>query len=212
MRIEREKTASSAVIIKGMINYTKIWWLLGCHQRAEKLHSLDMSGNRVLVSQSLFIKGKPDDPNWTKGLIHKYNRYVRFRLSYLKFWEKEYSEERLSINRQLYNAIYEVCVQEEYITKVPENNWPTTINPKAYNIRGFPLGYFNGLAKTYDKVTLAIGAFIIALIGSSFVASWLAKKDNQPQTPSTINYFTIPDNKPIIEFYPNASSTRHQRP
>lgn len=195
-----------------MINYTKKWWLLGCHGRAERLYSTRGSndGNRVLISQSLFIDGYGED----KGLIHKSNAFARVRFSKLIFWKEEYSAEQLKVKRHTYNHIYEVCVREGYITKEKvkrieygkeiEVQYPTVSNPKAYNIRGFPFGFFNGLAKTYDKVTLAIVSITIAIIGSSYIANKLAKKDNTPPTP-IINNFSTPDINPTINVYPTTN-------
>src|SRR3989344_52528 len=107
-----------------MINYTKKWWLLGCHRRAERLYSTNGSndGTRVLVSPGLFIDGNGAEH---KGLKHKYNRLVRFRLSHLIFWKKEYGEERLKMKRHEYYELYNICVGEKYITaeKIsPDNN------------------------------------------------------------------------------------------
>lgn len=193
-----------------MINYTKKWWLLGCHRRAEKIYSTRGSndGNLVLISQTLFIDGKDRD----KGLIHKYNQFVRFRFSHLIFWKKEYNEEQLKIKRNTYNYIYRICELEGYITKDKGGqgevimDFPTVSNAKAYNISGFPLGYFQGLFATYDKVWLAVGAFIIAVIGSSFFAGMFIKKDQTSVAP-VIN-ISIPESKPpnfnpIINVYPN---------
>ncbi len=184
------------------VNYTKKWWLLGCHRRAERLYSTRGSndGTRVLISQNLFINGHKEHA----GLIHKYNPFVRFRFSYLIFWRNEYSEEQLKVKRQAYHTIYEVCVQEGYITKekVQQPNgevleFPTVANPKAYNIAGFP-GYLQGLFTTYDKVSLAIGAFIVALMGSSVLASILTKDDGLAPV---INIAT-PEVRPEVNVYP----------
>ena len=169
------------ITIRGMINYTKKWWLLGCHRRAERLYSTNGSndGTRVLVSPGLFIDGNGAEH---KGLKHKYNRLVRFRLSHLIFWKKEYGEERLKMKRHEYYELYNICVGEKYITaeKIsPDNNisYPTVSNPKAYNISGFPMGYFQGLFKTYNKFWFAIGALIIAIIGSSFFGGIFNKNE-----------------------------------
>jgi len=216
-------------MIKNMINYTKKWWLLGCHRRAERIHSTRGSadGKPVLLSQEFFITGNIDKEPVDKwyGLANKYPgkvsgekkyRYVRFRLSWLKFWEKEYDEEKLKVMKNNYWNIYETCVKEGYITKtqgvkiVDGKNiimeFPTTCNPKSYNIRGFPLGYFQGLFLTYDKVWIAIGALIIAIIGSTFFANMFIKKD-VPQNPNpAIQIYptiTSPDVNPIINVYPN---------
>ena len=102
-----------------MTLYTKKWWLLGCHRRAERIHSTRGSntGVPVLISQDFFIKGNPQNPEWLKGLANKYNPYVRFRLSYLLCWKCEYDKEKLKIKTNEYWDIYEVCVQEGYISK-----------------------------------------------------------------------------------------------
>ena len=198
--------------IQNMINYTKKWWLLGCHYRAERVCSTKGSndGNRVLVSKNLFIEG---DTIGNKGLIHKYNSYVRFRFSYLIFWKKEYNEVQLKLKRFTYNNVYDICKKEGYITtdqgKQGDNliDFPTVINPKAYNIRGFPLGYFQGLAKNYDKMWLAVGAIIVALIGSSLLTNRFNKADEPIQMP-IVNNITTPDVNPIINIYPNATTTK----
>jgi|GEM_PF-3119785 len=185
-----------------MINYTKKWWLLGCHRRAERLYSTNGSndGHRVLISQQLFIDGHAEH----KGLIHKYNPLVRFRFSHLIFWRKEYNEYQLKVKRNTYNHIYEVCIKEGYITKDEGTGFPTVANGKAYNIHGFPLGYFTGLFSTYDKVWLAIGALIIALIGSSLIANVFTKKETSA-VPTVQVYPTItsPNVNPVINVYPN---------
>jgi hypothetical protein len=154
-----------------MINYTKKWWLLGCHRRAERLYSINGSndGKRVLISPGLFIDGNGAEH---KGLKHKYSPLVRFRFSHLIFWKREYNEEQLKIKRHAYYELYNICAGEKYITPEKTNpndeiSYPTVSNPKAYNISGFPIGYFQGLFRTYNNFWLAVGALIVALIGSS---------------------------------------------
>ena len=46
-------------ILARMVNYTKKWWLLGCHYRAELLYSTNGTndGNPVRISRALFIIG-----------------------------------------------------------------------------------------------------------------------------------------------------------
>lgn len=156
-----------------MINYTKKWWLLGCFRRAMRKHSIGGSneGKRVLLSQDFFIKG---DNGW-RGLANKYNKYVIFRPSWLLFWKKEFSEKRLRTNRYNYDELYEVCVREGFIGKETGSDgreWPTVATSFANRIRGFPLGYFNGLFEEYPRVITAIGSFILALIGmiGAFIA------------------------------------------
>ena len=196
-----------------MINYTKKWWLLGCHARAEEIYSTRGSndGSRVVISQHLFING---DDKENKGLIHKYSPFVRLRFAKLLFWKEEYNEEQLKKKRFTYNRIYDVCVIEGYIRKEKvkkvisgeehEFEIPTTANPKAYNIQGFP-GYFNGLAKTYDKVAIAVISVLVAIIGSQFIANRLAKKDEPKPTP-IINNITTPDVNPVINVYPDVKT------
>lgn len=159
-------------IIRRMINYTKKWWLLGCFRRAMRIHSTTGSntGRRVLLSQLLFIEG---DQNWP-GLANKFNKYIRFRPSWLWFWKKEFNETKLKRNRYNYHELYEVCVKEGYIGRekgVDGNDWPTIATPKAHRISGL-LGYFNGLIEEYPRVWLAVGALILALIG--LIGSFLA--------------------------------------
>lgn len=164
-------------IIRAMINYTKKWWLLGCHRRAERHISTTGSndGGRVLISQDYFINGLGEH----KGLINKFSPYVRFRLSWFLFWEKEYSDAKLKIKRHAYNDLYEVCVREGYISKekVEVTEFPTVANDKAYNISGFPFGYLQGLFQTYDKVWWAVITIVVALIGSAYFASKFTKAD-----------------------------------
>lgn len=193
-------------MIRGMINYTKKWWLLGCHRRAERFFSTNGSndGGRVLLSPDLFIDGNGVEH---KGLKHKYNSFVRFRLSHLIFWKKEYSEEQLKMKRHEYYELYNICAGEKYITaekveKVNDVSYPTVSNPKAYNIGGFPIGYFQGLFKTYNKFWFAIGALIIAIIGSSLFIG-----DDKPTInvyPPNIDMPEIkPEFRPVINVYPN---------
>lgn len=157
--------------IRGMINYTKKWWLLGCYRRAERIHSTRGSntGSPVLLSQKFFIEGNSED--W-KGLANKFNPYVRFRFSHFIQWKPEYSEEQLRVKRNNYHDIYEVCVSEGYITKHEGTGWPTVSNKQAYTIRGFPLGYFQGLLSQYDKVTTTLitlmGLLISFIVGALF--------------------------------------------
>lgn len=155
-----------------MINYTKKWWLLGCLRRAEKIHSTRGSntGDRVLISQAFFIKG---DTEWP-GLAHKYNPYVRFRLSRLIFWKKEYDEFKIKEKINEYNDIYEVCFQEGYIGKDQHTNFPSVSTSSAYRIRGFPLGYFQGLFSEYEKVTTTL-ITIIGLIISFLVGTFVGR-------------------------------------
>ncbi|MBI3251507.1 MAG: hypothetical protein HYZ62_01190 [Candidatus Andersenbacteria bacterium] len=188
-----------------MVFYTKKWWLLGCHARAERKHSTNGShdGSMVFISKDFFMNGRGE----YNGLMHKYNPYVRFRPSHLIFWKKEFSDERLKINKYVYNEIYKVCLEHGYITVEKGddgNNYPTVSNAKAYGIRGFPLGYFQGLGKNYDKVWFAIGAILVALIGSSMVANVFSKKVTLPPTPivNNITIPDIPDVNPIINVYP----------
>ena len=201
------KNKEKGGIISKMINYTKKWWLLGCHRRAEKFYSVTRNSSRSLIAENFFIEGgKEGDKNY-KGLIHKYNPFIRFRLSHLIFWEKEYSEEQLRVKKHIYYNLYEICVKEGYITKEKhkkdgkEVEYPTVANDKAYNISGFFPGYFSGLFLTYNKVWIAIGALIVALIGSRFFI------DNQPQiiiNPSTNTSVTPPEINvsPVINVYP----------
>lgn len=165
-----------------MVNYTKKWWLLGCLRRAEKIHSTRGSntGRPVLISQDFFIEG---DAEWP-GLAHKYSPYPRFRLERIfAFWKKEYGHFKLKEKINEYNDIYRVCLEEGYIKKEkitrkdPSGSdvmleFPTVSNQKAYRIRGFPLGYLQGLLSGYPKVASAAVTIAVALIG--FAGSFLA--------------------------------------
>ena len=194
-------------IIGEMINYTKKWWLLGCHRRAERFYSVTRNTRRTLIDQVAFIEGYTEGNKIYKGLMHKYNPFVRFRLSHIIWWKKEYGEEELRIKRNTYHDIYEVCMREGYIVREKhkqdekEVEFPTTSNPKAYNIRGFPLGYFQGLGKTHDKVWFAIGAIIVALIGSSLFNKYVKSEPSQPII-NVAPTISTPDVNPIINVYP----------
>ncbi len=160
-----------------MINYTRKWWLLGCLRRAIREHSTTGSntGRRVLLSQIFFIESDELHKNEWPGLASKHNKYIRFRPSWILFWKKEYSEKKLKRNIYNYHELYEVCVREGYIgreTASDAREWPTIATAEANNIQGFPFGYFQGLFKEYDRVWIALGTIIGALLGlvGSFVA------------------------------------------
>lgn len=168
-------------IFRKMVNYTKKWWLLGCLRRAEKIHSTTGSatGHRVLVSQKFFIEGNTE---WL-GLAHKSSPYTQLRFSRIfLFWKKEYSAYKLKTRINDYNDIYEVCFRDGYIIKEKDTNFPSVSTPKAYKIRGFPLGYFHGLFEEYDKVWIhiitifiALTVAIIGLIDSFFARIFVGK-------------------------------------
>jgi len=156
-----------------MINYTNKWWLLRCLRRAEKIHSTRGSadGNRVLLSQRFFIQGNTQPDHWN-GLANKYNKYVWFRLSWLLWWKKEYGEKKLKEKVNNYNDIYEVCIDQGFINSDKIMGYPTVSTSKAYNIRSFPFGYFQGFLEEYNQVWLAVGAIcgmvITFLLGTIF--------------------------------------------
>lgn len=156
-----------------MINYTKKWWLLGCHRRAEKRYSIRGSndGRPVLISQTQFIKGDSE----VLGLAHKQCVFTRFRFSRIfKFWEKEYSQEKLKRKINDYWDIYEACRKEDYISNHEKTGYPTVSNDKAYRIRGFFPGYFEGLFTEYPKVTTTI-ITIVGLLISFYLGVFVGK-------------------------------------
>ena len=183
-----------------MINYTKKWWLLGCHRRAEKLYSTMGSndGRPFLISQEQFIKGDEK----VLGLVNKRCPFVRFRPSKIKFWEKEFCEEKLRRKTNDYWDIYEACVDEKFIKPHKETGYPTVSSSKAYNIRG-PFGWVQGFAKSHDKLWIAFVALMVSIIGSSLITGLVIEKNTPPPAP-TINNITTPDVNPTINVYTNA--------
>lgn len=158
-------------ILSRMINYTKKWWLLGCHRRAEKKISTTGSNNGrpVLLAQKLFIEGNIEGGGEWKGLISKDCTYAGFFSSFLFRWGNEYNEEKQKRKRNEYYYIYEICREEGYISTHKETRFPTVTNSKANRMKGFPLGYFQGLLSDYDKVWIAIGGLIGSFIAGGYL-------------------------------------------
>ena len=156
--------------IRDMSDYIRKWQLLRSLRKAERIHSTKGSatGRRVLVSQILFIEGE----NGWKGLANKFNPYISFRLSHLIWWEKEYSKDKRKSMKNDYHDIYEVCTRDEYIVKDELTGFPSVSTPKAYRMRSFPLGFFQGLFEEHDivlnKVWIFIGLIISFFAGAYF--------------------------------------------
>src|SRR3989338_4538855 len=156
-------------IIDRMINYTKKWWLLGCHRRAEKKISLAGSNNGrpVLLAQKLFIEGNIKEGGEWRGLIDNYCDYVGFfTYNLVRRWSR-YNEEKENIRRNEYWYIYEICREEGYISTHKETGFPTVTNSKASKIKSFPFGYFEGFLGQYPKLTttaITIAGLIISFI------------------------------------------------
>ncbi len=126
-------------------------------------------GRKVVLSPSFFITGNdPNGPDPWNGLANKFNKYARIRFSRLN--GKEYSEAELKKKMHEYNELFETLVQERFIKFVPGDDGtlrPSTNTLRANRIRGFPLGYLQGLLMRYDRTWLSAGAILAFLIGLS---------------------------------------------
>ena len=170
--------------MKKIMNYTKKWLFLKYLTKAidvatEKndLESIS-NGQAVVLSEKFFIVGnEPGTDDYWKGLANKYPgkvgaekkyQYVKFKLSWLLFWQKEYNESKLKKRINNYYKLFKICKEDGYIEMVDGidgSKRPSTNTLKYDKIRAFPIGYLQGLVQQYDKAT----EFLIAFISSGII-------------------------------------------